>query len=242
MSVVSDRHLDWDGCFNVRDLGGLMAAGSSVTRWGALVRADALDGLSAAGWAALADHGVRTVIDLRNDDERGPDAAPRPATVTTIHLPLDGTEDREFWSVWESGPQFGTPLYYRPHLDHFPERSAAVIAAIAGAEPGGVAFHCAGGRDRAGQITMLLLALVGVAAEDIAADYALSTERLRARYAARGEDDQGLRLESFLAEQGTTASEVIIGILAELDVETRLRDAGLTDQDLAALRRRLVSS
>lgn len=242
MSVVSDRHLDWDGCFNVRDLGGLTATASTVTRWGALVRADALDGLSPAGWTALADHGVRTVIDLRNYDELGLDAAPRPATVTTIHLPLDGTEDREFWSVWESGPQFGTPLYYRPHLDHFPERNAAVIAAIAGAQPGGVAFHCVGGRDRAGQITMLLLALVGVAAEDIAADYALSTERLRARYAARGEDDQGPRLESFLAEQGTTAGEVIIAILAELDVETRLRDAGLTDQDLTALRRRLVSS
>lgn len=242
MSVVSDRHLDWDGCFNVRDLGGLTATASTVTRWGALVRGDALDGLSPAGWTALADHGVRTVIDLRNYDELGLDAAPRPATVTTIHLPLDGTEDREFWSVWESGPQFGTPLYYRPHLDHFPERNAAVIAAIAGAQPGGVAFHCVGGRDRAGQITMLLLALVGVAAEDIAADYALSTERLRARYARRGEDDQGPRLESFLAEQGTTAGEVIIATLAELDVETRLRDAGLTDQDLATLRRRLVSS
>jgi protein tyrosine/serine phosphatase len=112
MSGVTDRHLDWEGCFNVRDLGGLTAAAGAVTRWGALVRADALDGLSAAGWAALVAHGVRTVVDLRNDDERGPDAAPRPATVTSVHLPLDGTEDREFWSVWESGPQFGTPLYH----------------------------------------------------------------------------------------------------------------------------------
>lgn len=38
---------------------------------------------------------------------------------------------------------------------------------------------------------MLLLALVGVAPEEIAADYELSAERLRARYAARGEEDQG---------------------------------------------------
>jgi protein-tyrosine phosphatase len=238
----SERHLDWEGCFNVRDLGGLRTSDGRETRWGAVVRADALDGLTAAGWAAVCEHGVRTIIDLRNDDERGPDAAPRPATVTTIHMPLDATEDREFWSVWGSGPQFGTPLYYRPHLERFPERSAAVVAAIARAEPGAVAFHCGGGRDRAGQIAMLVLALAGVNAEDIAADYALSAERLRARYAAHGEIDQGPLLEAFLTAKGTTTRDVIIATLASLDVEAHLRAAGLTAQDLDALRGRLINS
>jgi len=56
-----------------------------------------------------------------------------------------------------------------------------VIAAIADAEPGGVGFHCVGGQDRSGQIAMLVLALAGVDPEDIAADYLLSRERLRAR-------------------------------------------------------------
>jgi protein tyrosine/serine phosphatase len=186
-----DCHLAWDGCFNVRDLGGLPTTDGRITRWGALVRADALDGLSEDGWAALAAHGVRTVIDLRNDDERGADAAPRPASITTVHIPLDVNEDREFCSVWQSGPQFGTPLYYGPHLNRFPERSATVVAATARAGLGGVAFHCGGGRDRAGQISMLLLALVGVSADVIADDYVLSYERLPARCTARGEEDQG---------------------------------------------------
>jgi protein-tyrosine phosphatase len=240
--VLPERHLHWDGCFNVRDLGGLPAAGGRVTRWGAVVRADALDGLTATGWTALCAHGVRTVIDLRNDDERGPDAAPRPPAVTTVHLPLDASQDREFWKLWATGPQFGTPLYYRAHLDRFPERSTAVLSAIARAGPGGVAFHCGGGRDRAGQIAMLLLALAGVAPDHIAADYALSTARLSARYAARGEDDQGPLLHSFLAGCGTTPAEVVVSTLAELDVEARMRAAGLTDEAVAALRRRLVRS
>ena len=162
------------------------------------------------------------MIDLRNADERGQDQAPRPSGVTTIRAPLDGVDDREFWDVWDSGPQFGTPVYYRPHLDRFPERSVAAIEAIASAEPGGVVFHCAGGRDRAGQIGMLVLALAGVAPEDIAADYALSAERLRARSAAQGEEDEGALLDAFLAGQGTSAREVILGILAELDVEAHL--------------------
>jgi protein-tyrosine phosphatase len=234
------RHLDWEGCFNARDLGGLRTVDGRETRWGRLVRADALDGLTAAGWAALSAHGIRTVVDLRNDDELGADVAPRPASVRTVHIPLDGSEDREFWSNWDSGPQFATPMYYRPHLERFPERTAAVISAIARAEPGGVAFHCGGGRDRAGQVTMVLLALVGVLPEDIAADYELSAARLRARYAARGEQDQGALIETFLADRDTTAGQLILETLRGFHVENWLFDAGLASQDLGALRRRLL--
>jgi len=236
----ADRHLDWEGCFNVRDLGGLATADGRTTRRGAVVRADALDRLTTAGWQSLVAYGVRTVVDLRNDDERRPDAAPRPPAITTIHVPLDAREDREFWDVWASGPQFGTPLYYRPHLDRFPERSVTALRAIARAGPGAVAFHCIGGRDRSGQVAMLLLALVGVAPAAIAADYALSGERLRALYAARGEDDQGPLLDALLAQRGTTAAALIVALLAQLDVEAHLRAGGLTGDDVAALRGRLL--
>jgi protein tyrosine/serine phosphatase len=234
------RHLDWEGCFNVRDLGGLRIAGGRTIRWGAAVRADALDLLTEAGWKALWEHGVRTVIDLRNPDERREDAVPRPAGLETLRIPLDVSEDREFWQIWETGPQFGTPLYYRPHLERFPERNAAVVAAIADAAPGGVAFHCEGGRDRAGQVAILLLALLGVPPEKIAADYALSFERLPARYAARGEDDQGPLLRSFLRKRGTTAEALIVELLASLDIPAYLRSAGLAERQVAALRGRLL--
>ncbi len=116
------------------------------------------------------------------------------------------------------------------------------MRAIARAAPGGVAVHCVGGRDRTGQIAMLVLALAGVAPADIAADYALSGERLRARYAARGEEDQGVLLDGFLAERGTTAAELVVATLAQLDVTAYLRTAGVTDGDVAALRDRLVGS
>ena len=234
------RHLDWDGCFNVRDLGGLRAAGGRTTRFGAVVRADALDGLSQAGWDALTRHGVRTVIDLRDDDERRPDAAPRPREVGTLHIPLDDSGDREFWSVWRNGPQFGTPLYYGPHLERFPERSVAVLAAMADAPPGGVVFHCGGGRDRAGQVALLVLAVAGVSREAIASDYALSFERLPARYAAHREPDQGPVLQQYLAEQGTTAEAVIVELLTSVDVPEALRDAGLSDAHVERLRSRLL--
>ena len=238
----ADRDLEWEGCFNVRDLGGLPTTAGRVTRRGAVVRADTLDGLIAAGRAALVAHGVRTVVDLRNDDERRADATPRAAGITTVHVAVDASEDHEFWDTWANGPQFGTPLYYRPHLDRFPERSVAALRAIARAGPGGVAFHCVGGRDRSGQVAILLLALAGVAPEAIAADYALSGERLRARHLARGEEDQGALLDAFLTQRGTTAEALVVALLAQLDVESHLRAAGLTEEDVAALRVRLLGS
>ena len=239
MCVV--RHLDWEGCFNARDLGGLRTGNGRVTVSGRVVRADSLDGLTAAGWTALTAYGVRTIIDLRNDDERHDDVAPRPPTVTTQHLPLDGSDDRVFWDVWDGGPQFGTPLYYRPHLERMPRRSAAVLAAIADAPAGGVVFHCGAGRDRAGLVTMLLLALVGVTPDDIVADYVLSAERLTVRAAALGDEDQEPILSAYMAEQGTTAAEVLRRVLAELDdVRALLVSGGLTEQDVTTLRRRLL--
>jgi protein-tyrosine phosphatase len=240
VSLAPARHLDWEGAFNVRDLGGLPTADGRRTRWGAIVRADSLGRLTAAGWSALVEHGVRTVIDLRREAERRADAAARPPSIETIHLPLDEDADREFWSTWEDDPGFGTPLYYRPHIERFPERSARVLATIARAAPGGVAVHCVAGRDRTGQITMLLLALLGVVPERIAEDYAHSAGRLAALFAAVGEADPAPALAAFLAERGTTASDLVVATLAELDVERQLLDAGLGAEDIALLRARAL--
>src|SRR2546422_8030783 len=62
--TATDRILRWDESYNVRDLGGLPAAGGRIRR-GAFVRADALHRLNDAGRRALAAHGIRTIIDMR---------------------------------------------------------------------------------------------------------------------------------------------------------------------------------
>jgi protein-tyrosine phosphatase len=84
-------------------------------------------------------HGIRTILDLRNDDERtGPVGQ---AGLTGVHLPLDDVADTGFWRrIWDDGLD-GTPLYYRPFLKQKPERCAAAVAAVADARPGGVLVH-----------------------------------------------------------------------------------------------------
>ena len=56
------------------------------------------------------------------------------------------------------GPQFGTPLYYGPFVERFPARIEQVLDAIEQARPGGVLFHCVGGRDRTGLVAIAALA------------------------------------------------------------------------------------
>lgn len=221
---MRDRHLDWEGCFNARDLGGLRIRSGHHTRWRSIVRADSLDTLTRNGWAAVERYGIRAIIDLRNEDERR-NLGQRPSGIETISIPLDVADDREFWTEWPSGPQFGTPLYYLPHLERFPDRSAMVLEAIASARRGGVIFHCMGGRDRTGQIAMLLLALCGASADTIAADYSLSAKRLRALYADRGEPDQGPVLDAYLAERGETVRNVIARTLATFPFEDLISPA-----------------
>lgn len=235
-----DRDLDWKGTYNARDLGGLATVDGGLTRRGAIVRSDSLQNLEARGWEEVEAYGIETVIDLRDESEIGADVAPRPGSIETVNIPLDVGEDRGFWDVWGNGPQFATPLYYGPHLERFPERSAEVVRAIATARPGGVVFHCQGGRDRAGQVSMLVLALAGVEPAAIAADYALSDERLRPLYLSRGQEDEAPKIAAFLRDQGTTASDLIVKLLAELDVVDVLGNAGVEAGDIAALRRRLV--
>jgi protein-tyrosine phosphatase len=175
-----------------------------------------VDRLSADGWDALRTHGVRTIVDLRNEDERVR-SAPR---VRTVHIPLDGLhEDEEFWSYWANGPQFGTPLYYGPFLERFPDRIERVLDAVEQAEPGGVLFHCVGGRDRTGLVAIVLLAIAGVAPELIAEDYVRGAERAHTHDPA---------LDAFLTEGGTSARELVIELVGRLDL------------DRPALRARLV--
>jgi protein-tyrosine phosphatase len=238
---MNNRNLAWDGCFNARDVGGIRTASGRTIRWGALVRSDSIDRLTTTGWSALQAHGIRTIIDLRNDDERSAESMLRPPEITTVHVPLDDIADTTFWTYCWDNDLDGSPLYYQPFLDSKPERCAAAIAAVAHASPGGVLIHCGAGRDRTGLISMLLLALVGVAPDDIATDYEASTNRLAPAWAVWGYDDQGAMIAEILRRKNTTARALLFDILAKLDVDAYLRSAGLSAGDMAAIQDRLLS-
>jgi protein-tyrosine phosphatase len=254
------RDITWEGFYNARDLGGLPIRDGRVTRFGAFIRSADLRFVTPSGWQAARAAGVRTIIDLRNEDEvrtrgdgGGPTqaagseqlAAPRSEPVVRpgierIEVPLDGIEDTEFWQHLNRKRLNGTPLYFRPFRDRRPDRCAAVITAMARTSPGGVLFHCGTGRDRTGLVSLLLLALVGVEPGAIADDYERSTARLPALFFALGAEDQGPAIERTLADRGTTARDAILDTLDGLDAELYLQSAGVASTELQDVRRRLV--
>ncbi len=238
--MTVERHLDWDSCYNARDLGGLPRRTGGQTRWGAVVRSDNPDRFSEQTWAKVHDYGIRTRIDLRGDHEMLDGV--EPAGITELTIALDDLSDEEFWNKHgETGDYTScTPLYYTPFLDRFPHRIAEVCTAIAHAEPGGVLLHCAAGRDRTGLVSLVLLALADVEPEAIAADHALSTDRLRPAWVDLNLADQTAVIEKLIARSGTTARDSLLATLERLNAREYLTKAGMSSEDIELLKDRLV--
>ncbi len=233
-------HLDWDGCWNVRDLGGLPLADGGRTTGGAVVRGDHPRKLGPSGWQQLWEHGVRTVLELRTEgaDEDEPDRSPRPEGLRTVRVAIEDGRDRDFVARNVESGLWGTPLYYRDALVRWPDRAVAAVRVVANAAPGGVLVHCGVGRDRTGLVAMVLLALAGVTPDAIAADYVATYERMR----AAGDREELAQIEALLAQHGTTAEASIRGLLGEVDVVSCLREGGLEEEALAAVRARLAAA
>ncbi|HEY9716886.1 MAG TPA: tyrosine-protein phosphatase [Trichormus sp.] len=228
---MNNRHLDWAGCLNVRDLGGVPLPDGRATAWRGFVRSDAPNKLTDVGWQALRAYGVGTIVDLRHERERNADTSDDSEGIAKIHLPLEDLTVVEFWQKWNK--YNCCPLYYQPFLEQFPQRVCEILTAMAEAGPGAVLFHCGIGRDRTGLLSLLLLALAGVEPDDIASDYELSVDRLNRH-------DEQKKIEILLAEHDTTARKTILSLLDSVDVESYLLTAGISPSDIQTLRAKLL--
>ena len=173
--ATSDRHLALEGCFNFRDLGGYRTADGRRVRWRRLFRADSLTRLTTTDFDQLGAMGLSTVIDLRTAAEvaeRGRVEWPAPG-LSYRHLPmLDVLPDPEEYVEW-SDPGFVATRY----ADMLSTGAAAVAEALtvlSDASTHPAVIHCAAGKDRTGIISAVVLGLLGVADDDIVADYSLS--------------------------------------------------------------------
>ena len=242
------RDLVWDGCRNVRDLGGLPAEDGGITRFGSVVRSDNIRGLNDAGWQALDEYGVTTIVDLRMSDELADDP-PRDLDVEVVHAPVFEREDTADWGELDARlSRLDAASHKREAYLHTLEqcrhRFGAAFTAVANARPGAVVVHCVGGKDRTGLVSALLLRNAGVGVADIAADYALAEERLAQvieAYVAEAKDEGDRELRRRFSGAPAAAMQ---GVLEELerrygDVVGYLRSAGVGDEALARARARL---
>jgi len=239
--VLADgRRLELAGVFNLRDVGGYPAAGGRTTRWRALLRSDALHRLNPAGGAVLAGLGLRTVLDLRTDAE----AENAPSA-------LDGLADRRTHISLLTGDLAALPLeldaIYRYMIDSCGDTIGQAITVLSegGALPALV--HCSAGKDRTGIVIALILAVLGVPDDVIAADYELSASYLDGENTpaiAQLQASTGLGAELTQPLLSSPAS-LILDVLgwvrdAAGSVDGYLLDRGLTEADLDRLRASLL--
>lgn len=228
------RELEWDACWNVRDLGGYRTGAGGRTRSGRVVRSGDLSRLTAAGRDALLRYGIRTVIDLRDPREFAVDLDP-------FHVDGPWAGQVEYLSVplisqaeWEA---IRDPLVlkqgYVVTLDLSRANIGRVISAIANAQPGGIVIHCHAGKERTGVIAALLLALCGVPDSVIAEDYVASDGYLQSLYsewAAREQDtEKRSRLLRGFASEPEHMLVPLERIRSEGGIEAYLQRAGVTD-------------
>jgi protein-tyrosine phosphatase len=231
------RRIELAGVLNFRDVGGYPVAGGGSVRWRTLFRSDSLHRLDSAGVAAVTGLGVRTVIDLRTQLEV--DNEPSPVSGRVTHVPL------------LTGDFQGVPLelagLYRYFVDECGRQIAAAIAEVCGEDALPALVHCSAGKDRTGVVIALILAVLGVPDEVIAADYARSGSYLDPdRTPAIGQ----LSASTGLGEELTRAllsspPELILQVLYRVravagSVDGYLREHGLTGSSLARLRAALI--
>jgi protein-tyrosine phosphatase len=247
MIETIERRLFWDGCINVRDLGGFHTCDGRRTRRGALVRMDNPGHLTDEGIRAMLDYGVATVIDLRYPAEithypqliEAVKSALGAPIIVSIPLLDEGNRAEEDATFARSRDE-----WHEYVLDRRGETMVEVLRGIAHARPGAVAYHCAAGKDRTGIVSALLLDLAGVSRDEIVQDYAVSEEWLRPR------TEQWLQpldetQRAFARGLMRTAPEFMLHMLGYLDARyggatSYLRQIGLSDAEIKALRARLL--
>lgn len=191
---MSTREIALERTFNLRDLGGYASADGRTVRWRTLFRGAGLNRLDGGDARAVAELGLRTVVDLRTAGElerRGGfpvDALP----AHVVHLPM-------IRSIWDPAdlradepPEAYLLRRYEEMLAQGGAAIAAVLALLGDPERLPLAFYCAAGKDRTGVLAAIVLGVLGVPDEEIVGDYHLSREPVE-RIVARARSRPGRR-------------------------------------------------
>jgi protein tyrosine/serine phosphatase len=236
---MPSRQVRFEGMVNFRDLGGLPVGSRGQVRTGRLFRSDSVAYASTVDVKRLLDEfGVRAVIDLRGEKEvarlgRGPLAG---AAIRYLPAPITDIEAAE------------QVAYYLAMLEQRGPLLVSLLRELTDPAVLPAVFHCEAGCDRTGVLAAALLGLLGVADEDICADYALTAPampfigaRVRAALLAL---DPTLSFdpdeEPWLPTEATMAA-TLAGVRDRWgSIVGWARAYGLTEHELSTLREALV--
>ena len=166
---------------NFRDLGGLPIAGGGQVRPGVLYRSASPQFLTTEDAARLVrDLPLRLVLDLRYPTESATEGHGelRATGVPIRNVPVVGAGGPHIEMQVLSGAHDQLGAHYQSYVETSPASFVTALRLLA--EPDGMPalIHCAAGKDRTGVMVAVLLSALGVADDEIVADYAITGENL----------------------------------------------------------------
>jgi protein-tyrosine phosphatase len=179
-----DRHIRLSRVHNLRDVGGYPTLDGRGVSWGRLYRSDSLARLEGDDLEQFQRLGIRTVIDLRYPEEIGRNGrVPELPGLTFYNFSVEHRPyDQTVIDASVVPAPFFAERYAEVALDGVVELGQTLtVIAVVGELP--LLFHCHAGKDRTGIVAALVLSLIGVARDDVVADFALSN-LARARFLA----------------------------------------------------------
>ena len=174
LSTSYRRLLPLEGGSNFRDLGGYRTVDGKTVARGMLFRSAAMTGLTDADMAYLDQFGIRTIVDLRSNEEIAlyPNHWAARSGIEVVKgdysfaAMMPGDESPERMDIAELYPRILTQIggqigtYFQKAL----------------AESAPMVVNCSAGQDRTGVVSALMLLLLGVPESTVIEDYLLSTD------------------------------------------------------------------
>lgn len=179
--MMKNAKLNWvrlpiDSLENCRELGGYSTKFGQQTKWHAFLRSSEMSKLSQEDIVFLKEYGVKTVIDLRGEDEiethKNPLAEEDFCEYHNIPYITERVSDITLSSYEISMGDFYVDLLNQNNS------MKRIFDVIDQAEEGCIIFHCQAGKDRTGILAMLLLGLVGVEKKDTVSNYEVTYTNL----------------------------------------------------------------
>lgn len=180
---VATRNVNISGIQNFRDLGGYKSFDTGkIISWGMLYRSAQIDSIPPCSLRELKNMGIRTLIDLRSEEEIHSSPQLPDGEFKIVHIPISTGNVNKILRGIQQGKIKSDAIHRlveqmnRKLVTNYHKEFRTLFTVLLNRDAYPVVIHSTSGKGRAGIVSALLLAALGVDEDVIMSDYRLSND------------------------------------------------------------------